>query len=382
MIGKINISGHIGPSFVDATGKLNKGTELLDVVEQVESLPKEVTTLEVLVNSPGGYADIGDSIYEYLVSLKKQGKKIVTVQKGLVGSIATKIFLAGDERLVDDRYKYWIHNPYMDQITGDQDQLRAAAASLEKTEKDLRKFYSEFTSITDEGLDGLMKIETGLSADQCIKFGFATGKVNIPVFNTIKMSTKPEVKKEDENLKDQILALLGIKKDNKKGVQPKAAIPTGGAEAKKSLIVTLAEGAGKFYVEAEALVEGASAFTLDEAGEPTADVVQDGVYNLDPKGSVTISGGKISKVELPVDPAEEEEEEEMTEEKIDALVEAKLKAKEEALEQKFEALTLALKKETKLGVQPKPAVLGMSKDNTFKSITQIQAERALKSKTK
>lgn len=377
MIGKINIIGHIGDSYVDKNGQLHKGTNLLNVIEQAESFP-DATEYEVSVNSPGGFVEVGDSIYDYLLSLKKKGRKLTTIQTGLIGSIATKLFLAGDEKKVDDRYKFWIHNPYQENVSGDQDALQAAADAVGETEKKLRKFYADVTGITDEGLDGLMKIETGLTADQCIKFKFATGKVNVPVFNAIN-TTKIKMKPEEKSLKEQLLALLGVKPEEKKGKQPKAAIPASTTEG-KSLVVNLAEGAGSFYVNAEALTEGAECFTLDAEGKPTAEAVQDGVYNLDPKGSITIEGGKISKVELPEDP--EEEEEEMTEEKIDAKVEAKIKEKEAELEKKFQDLTLALKKEVKLGVQPKPAVMGLSKDNTFKSITQIQMERSQKQKTK
>ncbi len=376
MIGRILINGHIGPSYVDELGNLKKGVELIDVIDQVVD-QKEATSFNVSIISSGGLVPVGDDIYDYLKDIDKT-RPVTTIQKGLVGSIATKIFLAGRIRLVDDRYEFWIHNPYKENVAGDADQLRAEADDTEKTEKEIRKFYGTFSSMGDVAMDALMKQETGLTAEQCVKYGFATGKVQAPVFNIIKTTNMDN---NDKGLKEQLLALLGIKETPKKGVQPtKAAIPTGGTEAKKALIVNLAEGAGKFYVEGEALTEGAAAFTLDEADQPTAEAVQDGVYNLDPKGSVTISGGKISKVELPVDP--EEEEEEMTEEKIDALVSAKVKEKEDELEKKFDALTLALKKEVKLGVQPKAAVLGLSKDNTFKSISQIQQERQLASKNK
>lgn len=370
MIGKIKgILGHIGASYVDAQGQLHKGTVLLDVIEQVESLPAETTIIEIPVNSPGGYADIGDAIYEYLVSLKKKGKQIVTIQTGLVGSIATKIFLAGDRRIVDDRYQFWIHNPYLDKVTGDQDQLRAMAADLEKTEKDLRKFYGEFTSITDEGLDGLMKIETGLTADQCVKFKFATEKKLVPVFNLIN-PTKKTMKLEEKSLKDQLLELLGVKPESK-GVKPKAAIPAN--TEVKSLVVNLADGAGSFYVEGEALAEGMPCYLLDADGNPTEEAVQDGDYKLEDGSMVSVAGGKVAKV-TPM----AEESKVATQEEIDAKVKEAVDAAKAEMKKEFETLTLALKKETKLGVAPKPAVLAKVKggdQGEYKTISQIQAER-------
>lgn len=62
MIAQINIHGQIGPSYVDEKGLFHKGVVLLDVIEQAESQP-EATEFEVSINSPGGYVDIGDAIY-------------------------------------------------------------------------------------------------------------------------------------------------------------------------------------------------------------------------------------------------------------------------------------------------------------------------------
>ena len=309
MTGKVNINGHIGESYVDAQGVMHKGTVLLDVIEQAESFP-EATEIEVLINSPGGYADIGDSIYEYLVSLKKKDKTVTTVQTGLIGSIATKIFLAGDRRIVDDRYKFWIHNPFMDNVSGDQDQLREMASSLEATEKNLRKFYAEFTSISDEGLDGLMKIETGLTADQCVKFKFATEKKLVPVFNSINNKMKDE---------KSFLIHVAAYFTKPKGVAPKAKAAIPGTEA-KSMVLTLADGAGSFWVEAEALEVGVPAFLLDAEGQPTAEPLSDGEYVLEDGTAVTVSAGLVSAV-APVE-AKKDDTEMITKEEAELMVQA------------------------------------------------------------
>lgn len=358
VIGKINIHGHIGPSYIDKQGFLHKGTVLLDVIEQAESFP-DATQYEIDVNSPGGFADIGDAIYNYLVSLKKNGKQLVTIQTGLIGSIATKIFLSGDRRIVDDRYRFWIHNPYLDNVSGDQDELREMAKSLEDTEKNLRKFYAEFTKITDEGLDGLMKNETGLSADQCIKFNFATEKKLVPAFNSINMQIKQPVKKTaDRSFKDSLISWIEsqLSTEKPKGVAPKGQTP--GNEI-KNLVVTLAEGAGSFWVEGEELTEGAAAFLLDSEGNPTTEPVADGDYPLNDGGSISIMDGKVSSIT----PAEGDSEDEL-EARINATVEKALQNIKNENEANVEAKILALKKEVRLGIQPKPAVLNGKGDKT------------------
>ena len=385
VIGKININGHIGPSYVDKAGQLHKGTELLDVIEQVESFP-EATKLEISINSPGGYVDIGDSIYDYLLSLKKKGKQVSTIQTGLIGSIATKIFLAGDRRIVDDRYEFFIHNPFQADVSGDQDDFRAIADGLEETEKNLRKFYAQFTKITDEGLDGLMKIETGLTADQCIKFGFATEKKLVPVFNFVnknnkKVATKAAEKKDANALLAYLNDFFSGNKGKAKGIAPKKnAIPINpGAEA-KSLVVNLADNAGSFWVEGEAVAEGSPCFLLDADGQPTQEALADGDYVLEDGTKLTVAEGKISAM-VPVDPAEEEEEM-VAKSEVDAMIKS---AVEEALKgvksevESTKAEILNLKKTAKLGIAPTKAFLnpnrGADGPVVYKTIAMIQAEK-------
>lgn len=373
MIGKININGHIGDSYIDPQGMAHVGTNLLSVIDQVATYP-EATAFEISINSPGGYVDVGDAIYDYLLGLKKKGVTLTTIQTGLIGSIATKLFLAGDRRIVDDRYKFWIHNPFQENVSGDADALQAAADAVGATEKSLRKFYAEFTQITDEGLDGLMKIETGLTADQCIKFKFATEKKLVPAFNSIK-----PMKKDEKSFLDHVKAFF--QEEKKKGVQPtKAAIPSSEA---KSLVVNLADGMGSFWVEGEVVAEGAPAFLLDAEGQPTAEPLADGEYALEDGSKVTVTGGLVSavtmkeeeKIESPA-PLTKEEIQEMINNAIKSATDASLAA---VASVKTEAQNeiLAIKKTMRIGVQPTKGFMSSQSANTSeaKTITQIQLER-------
>ena len=392
MKGKISINGHIGDSYVDQNGLMHKGTNLLDVIEQVETFPQALE-LEIAINSPGGFVDVGDSIYDYLISQKKLGKKLTTIQTGLVGSIATKIFLAGDRRIADDRYEFWIHNPFQQDVSGDQDELRAAADAVAETEKNLIKFYGDFTSISSEGLDALMKKETGLTADQCVKFGFATEKKLVPVFNAINNTTKSINKmsktKDEKSLKDQLLNILGVKADPK-GVQPKAKAEIPGGGEKQSLVVTLAEGAGAFWVEGDAVAVGAPAFLLDADGQPTAEPLADGDYPAEDGSMITVAGGLITAITPAAAGAGAGEvDNPLTAEAVAEMINAALakaqegslaeiaKVREEA-KKETESKIMALKGQIKLGIQPTKGVLGGSNGQKleYKSISQRMAEQA------
>ena len=380
MIGKININGHIGDSYVDPQGQAHAGTNLLSLIDQVANYP-EATAYEISINSPGGYVDVGDAMYDYLLSLKKQGKTLTTVQTGLIGSIATKLFLAGDRRIVDDRYQFWIHNPFQENVSGDADAMQSAADQLGAVEKNLRKFYSEFTSISDEGLDGLMKIETGLTADQCIKFKFATEKKLVPAFNAIKLkSNKMATKKDEEkSFMDYVKAYFAPAKP--KGQAPKKAEIPGQAEV-QSLVVNLADGAGSFWIEGESVSEGANAFLLDADGQPTAEPLADGDYMLEDGSKLSVAGGKVTAV-MPKE-GEEEASAGLTKEQVQEMINAALGTANEKAEKEIAAVKeeaqnqiKAMKATLKLGIQPKnPAITGDGVKLEYKSIAQKMAEKA------
>jgi ATP-dependent protease ClpP protease subunit len=375
---RIKIHGHIGPSYVDEAGVLQQGVELADIITAVHGIQSPILQFEI--KSPGGYVEFGNQIYDYLMSLKKEGKTIEMYQVGLIGSIATKIFMAGDVREVDPSHEFFIHNPWMVPDSGDADKLREQADSLEATEKALRKFYAEHTKITDEGLDALMKNETSLTAEQAVKLGFAT-RIKSVAFALVTKKKMAE-KKEDKTLKDQLLALLGV--DKKKGVQPKAQKP--GSDA-KSLVVTLADNAGQLWVEGEELVVGAGAFLLDENGEPTMDAVAPEQYMAE-DGTLFEVGedGKIASV-TPAEQAKKDKDElaELVKSEVEKALKAQAEASAEAIakvkeeaEAASEAKIMALKKDLKLGIQPKKALFKNpdGSEKTYKSIGQVMAEKA------
>ena len=324
MIGKINIHGQIGPSYVDEQGLFHKGVVLLDVVEQAESNPK-ATEFEVSINSPGGYVDIGDAIYNYLQSLKSKGK-VTTIQNGIVGSIATKIFLAGDERLADERFQFWIHNPYKENVSGDSDQLMEMAKGLAETETELRQFYMTFTKISEHALDSLMKIETGLNADQCVKFGFATAKKPVQVLNIIKPTMK-----EEKSFMEHVKAFF-----TQAQVPPTQSMENGEEKPKEEEEKAEEEMIPKS--EVDALIAAAVQKALEEKA---------------------------------MEPGELEEEEMVAKSQVEPMIKAAVEAALAEVNAKNEATILALKKTAKIGVQPTKASLGLPENKPNRTMASV-----------
>lgn len=381
MIGTIKIGGlpHHGNGQIGAYEKDGKvlGVTLIDILSQFKSLAQGTRIVNVEIASPGGLVDEGDAIYEYIKS-EKSNYVINTVQTGDVASIATKLFLVGDSRTANGKFKFMIHNPWTDPGAGDSKHQAEVLEGLLQAESALRKFYSKELNITEEGLAPLMDRETFMTGEQLLSLGFATQLKRENV-----MAMKKEGEKE-QSLTDKIAALY--KKATGKDVK---------AEGEKALDVALADGRMlSVAAENEDSLVGAAA-TLDGAPAPDGDYPtapgEDGMSDV-----VTVAGGLVTAVvEQPSANTEaklkalEKNLGELTE-AVSALVEANKTASAEAIEARakkaeeaFEAKIVALKSEIGTTHTPKKGATvyadSVKKDTEgFKSISQRLAEKAEK----
>ncbi|MXN91299.1 Clp protease ClpP [Flavobacterium sp. Sd200] len=165
MTGNIYISGQIGT--FDGTA----GIELIDVVSQVKKQPK-ATAFNVHINSEGGLVDVGFDIYQYLKSLKKP---LTTIGSGIVASIATVIFMAGDKRQVRENTPFMIHLPWGGSM-GTADELEQFAEQLRSIEKKMVAFYKKTLNVQEQAIMPLLKNETWLTGRQLASLGFTTSR--------------------------------------------------------------------------------------------------------------------------------------------------------------------------------------------------------------
>lgn len=152
--------------FGDIGGQVN----LVDVISQVKAAG-EVLEYVVLINSPGGFVDLGYDIHNFLRNL---GKPVSTIIDSECSSIATVIALAGDKgkRYIISGAQFMVHNPWTMEM-GDASKLADTAEQLQEVENQLIKFYSKNTGIPEEGIRPLMKAETFMTAEDAVKMGFA-----------------------------------------------------------------------------------------------------------------------------------------------------------------------------------------------------------------
>lgn len=210
---EIKIYGTIG-SYKDQAGKVITGVELVDVIAQAENAGDE-KEIHIIINSPGGLVDVGYAIYDYLISLKSKGKNITTIINGMCASIATIVALAGDKRQIVKGSKFLIHNPYLNNVTGDADQMREYAQTLDNVESGLAKFYSKITGIGSTALALIMKDDKEISAEKALELKFVTeiidGTLNTELKNLqIIAAVKPTQIIQMKNIIDEAKKAIAV----------------------------------------------------------------------------------------------------------------------------------------------------------------------------
>lgn len=137
--------------------------------KQLEEL-QDVSTINVHISSYGGEVKEGLAIYN---ALKNHKAKIKTYCDGFACSIASVIFMAGEERIMSKASLLMIHNAWV-YASGNASELRKQADDLDKITSASVNAYMENVNITEEELRQLMDNETWLTYDECLKMGFAT----------------------------------------------------------------------------------------------------------------------------------------------------------------------------------------------------------------
>lgn len=144
------------------------------LAKEIESLPEEVTTINVHINSYGGEVAEGLAIYN---KLRAHKAKVKTYCNGFACSAASVVFMAGDERVMSNASLLMIHNAWL-YTAGDPKQLRKDADDLEVINQASVNAYMNHVSITEEELKAKMDAETWISAANALEWGFATSVVN------------------------------------------------------------------------------------------------------------------------------------------------------------------------------------------------------------
>lgn len=172
-------------------GEINQDM-YLNVIAQARGIVGDSVTVDI--DSPGGNEAISDNIANYLQLL---GKKITTVQTGIVASAAVKIFLTGETRKANANFPFLIHNTHVDpqsiNVNLDANNAQRLADMLNESRVKLASYYAEKTGNKPEAILGVMQADEPMTAQQAMALGFATEVTNeIPILAKIQMSKLQE----------------------------------------------------------------------------------------------------------------------------------------------------------------------------------------------
>lgn len=139
------------------------------LVKELEALG-DVSQINVYINSYGGEVAEGLAIYN---ALKRHSAKVKTICDGFACSIASVIFMAGDERVMNESSLLMIHNAWT-YATGNAEELRKQADDLEKITQASVEAYKAHSNLSEEEIKELMDNETWILPSEALEYGFAT----------------------------------------------------------------------------------------------------------------------------------------------------------------------------------------------------------------
>lgn len=163
---------------------------------------QDVSRINVYINSYGGEVAEGLAIYN---ALKRHKAKVITHCDGFACSIASVIFMAGDERIMNESSLLMIHNAWTFE-QGNAEQLRKAADDLDKITQASVIAYKAHSNLSEKEIKALLDAESWILPEEALAYGFATSIV------------KTEKENANQNAK---MRLFDIVKAHKVNVQEK-----------------------------------------------------------------------------------------------------------------------------------------------------------------
>ena len=138
--------------------------------KELQALDPDIELINVHINSYGGEVAEGLAIYNLLRNHKA---KVRTYCDGFACSIASVIFMAGEERIMNAASLLMVHNAWM-WTYGNADQLRKDADDLDKITQASIEAYKSRANISEEEIKKLLDEETWILPSEALEMGLAT----------------------------------------------------------------------------------------------------------------------------------------------------------------------------------------------------------------
>lgn len=145
------------------------GMSAREFAQVIDALPTSVTTIELLINSPGGEVYDGVAIVNMM---RAHRARIVAVVQGIAASAASFIACAADETIMAPNSTLMIHNSW-GMCLGNADEMITYAALLEKLDGDMATIYTAKSGRPFDEIRALMAAETFFTAAEAAAIGLA-----------------------------------------------------------------------------------------------------------------------------------------------------------------------------------------------------------------
>ena len=168
----INIHGEIGQSFFNFPD-LEKEENSVATVKDLQELlnkNKNIPTINIYINSPGGSVSEGITIYNIL---KRTRAYVRVFIDGFACSIASVIAMAGNAIYMPKSSMQMVHNAWTVAM-GNSEELRKVADDLDKINEVVISAYMSKFKGTEKELRKLLDDESYLTAEECLKYGLCT----------------------------------------------------------------------------------------------------------------------------------------------------------------------------------------------------------------
>lgn len=152
---------------------LNSDVSAYMLSKQIADL--DVDVINVHLSSYGGEVAEGLAIYN---SLKQHKAKIRTYCDGFACSIASVVFMAGEERIMSNASLLMVHNPWT-YTEGNAQELRKIADDLDKMSQASVNAYLEHVHLKEDEVKQLLDDETWLTPQEALDYGFATAVTGV-----------------------------------------------------------------------------------------------------------------------------------------------------------------------------------------------------------
>ena len=171
------------------------------------------TKVFVHVNSDGGDVKVGLSQRDFLNDIPQE---VHTIGEGMVASIATMPFLAGDTRELKSNCQFLGHLPSLSSFSGNSDDFERANEYMQDVKNRIANIYSEYTNASVVDMEAYMRKDIPIFAQAAKDMGFAThveefravAELNTININKMSKEIEPEKKTKLELIGEKVMNLL------------------------------------------------------------------------------------------------------------------------------------------------------------------------------